>query len=377
VNVDKAARYHRLKRRAAVASTVLESAALALLLATGASAKLRGLASWIAPDGYDGLSSPATVGVYVLLLFLILHAVWAPLAYYTGVILERRYSLSSESAGSWLKDQINSLGLSLVFAVAGAELMYLAIHRWPVWWWLAAGAGFFAVELGLILVAPILLLPLFYRFKPLERPQLQERLRALSERAGIRVLGAYEWGLGEKTRRANAALVGAGGTRRIILSDTLLADYSDDEIEVVLAHELGHHVHRDVLTGAAARAVPLTLGLAAAAWVFHAAGSFGLLPGIHGIGDPAGLPLILLAAGSLVLAFAPLLHGLSRRHERRADEYALRLSERPAAFISAMRRLGAQNLAEPQPSRIVLWLFHSHPPIEERIERARRSLNLL
>jgi STE24 endopeptidase len=373
VNVEKAARYHRLRRRAAVASTVLESAALVLLLVTGASVTLRELASRSAPAAYDGPSSPAIIAIYVVLLSAILHAVWLPLAYYRGVILERRYSLSAESAGRWLRDQVNSLALSLLLALAGAELLYAAVHRWPTWWWLAAGGGFFAAELVMIMAAPILLLPIFYRCKPLDRPPLQERLRALSERAGIRLLGVYEWGLGEKTRRANAALVGAGRTRRILLSDTLLADYSDDEVEVILAHELGHHAHRDVLTGAVARAVPLTLGLAVAAWVFHGAGRAGLLRriGIDGIADPAGLPLILLSAGAIVLAFTPYIHWLSRRHERRADAYALHLTDRPSAFISAMRRLGAQNLAEPQPSRLVLWLFHSHPPIEERIEQAR------
>jgi STE24 endopeptidase len=125
-----------------------------------------------------------------------------------------------------------------------------------------------------------------------------------------------------------------------------------------------------------ARAVPLTLGLAVAAWICDAAASAGLLDGIgiQGIADPAGLPLILLAAGTVVLAFTPFMHGLSRLHERRADAYALRLTDRPSAFISAVRRLGAQNLAEPQPSRVVLWLFHSHPPIEERIEEARARL---
>ena len=201
---------------------------------------------------------------------------------------------------------------------------------------------------------------------------MQERLRTLAARAGLPALGVYEWGLGEKTRRANAALVGVGGTRRILLSDTLITDYSDDEIEVVLAHELAHHAHHDVLTAVAAQTTLLLLGLAAAAWTTELAAYLRPWVQAAGAADVAGLPLILLATGAVYVMAAPLVNALSRRHERRADAYALRLTARPTAFISAMRRLGAQNLAEPQPSRTVQWLFHSHPPIEERIEHAQQ-----
>ena len=374
VNTDKAVRYHRLKRRAAVGTALLGGSALAALLATGGSVALRELAASIVPAGYDRPSSPATLAVYVALLVVLFDVLLTPLTYYKDVVLERRYSMSLESTRSWLADQVKDLVLSLVFAVAAAELLYAAIRRWPALWWLAGGLAFVAIVAVLIVVAPVLLLPLFYRVKPLERFELQQRLAAVSGRAGVRVLGVYEWGLAAKTRRANAALVGAGGTRRILLSDTLLADYSDDEVEVILAHELGHHVHRDVLTGVAARTLPLILGLGIASRVFDAASRNGSLPGVQGIADPAGLPLIVLAAGAVVLALTPLVNALSRRHERRADEYALRLTERPDAFISAMRRLATQNLAEPQPSKLAVWLFHSHPPIDERIERARRFM---
>ncbi len=373
MNVDKAVRYHRLKRRAAIGATLVTAAVLLALLASPASQALRDLAAAAAAVPASPISSPVTVGIYVLLVCTILQAAVLPLTYYSSVLLERRYGLSTERTGRWLRDQIKAALVVSALALAGSEFVYFTIRRWPGSWWIAAALGCGGAMLLLARVAPVALLPLFYRFKPLERPQLQERLRALSERAGVPVLGAYEWGLGDKTHRANAALVGMGATRRILLSDTLLADYSDDEIEVILAHELGHHAYRDVLTAVAVQSALLLLAFFAAARAFDAIRTAGIPVAGSGIADVAGFPLILLVVGGVSWALAPVTNAVSRLHERRADAYALRLTDRPAAFISAMRRLGAQNLAEPQPSRMALWLFHSHPPIEERIERARRS----
>jgi STE24 endopeptidase len=371
VNIEKAVRYHRLKRRAGIAATVLSTTVLAALLTTGASEALRDFAARATGTASATVSAPAAIAAYVVVLCACLQAAALPMAWYNGVVLERRYGLSSETAARWLGDYLKAAAVSATIAVAAAELVYGAIRRWPNLWWLAAAIGGGAAVLLLARAAPIALLPLFYRFKPLERPLLQDRLRTLSLRAGAPVLGVYEWGLGEKTRRANAALVGVGSTRRILLSDTLLADYSDDEIEVILAHELAHHAHRDVLKGVGAQTSLLLLGFAAAAGAFEVLGTFGI-NGWRSPADVAGLPVLLLAVGAVSVVLSPLVHALSRRHERRADAYALKLTNQPAAFVSAMRRLGAQNLAEPQPSRAAVWLFHSHPPIEERIDSARR-----
>jgi STE24 endopeptidase len=235
---------------------------------------------------------------------------------------------------------------------------------------LTAGALFTLIIVGLTNLAPVLLLPLFYAVKPLDREALRVRLLALAERAGARVLGAYEWGLSAKTRKANAALAGIGGTRRILVSDTMLAEYSDEEIEVVLAHELAHHVHGDIWKGIAFESALMLAGFYLAGRTLVAStGRFGL----RDVADPAGLPLLLLAAGGLSFVMMPVAHAVSRAYERSADRFALNLTRNPSAFISAMRRLGAQNLAEEHPSKLMQWLFYSHPPIAERIETARKS----
>jgi STE24 endopeptidase len=195
-----------------------------------------------------------------------------------------------------------------------------------------------------------------------------DRLMALADRARTPVVGVYEWALSAHTKKANAALTGVGRTRRILVADTLLADYSEDEIEVVLAHELSHHVHHDLWRGMALQAVLLLVGFLVAHLALTGLADAARL---RGIDDPAGLPILLLAAGATSLLFAPLVNALSRSHERRADRYALDATRRPDAFISAMKRLSQQNLAEDDPSPLVQWLFYSHPPIRQRIAAAR------
>lgn len=363
MNEDKSARYHRLKRRAGVASALTTVVVLGGLLLTGASGALAAFARALAP-------SPAgTVALYVTMLAIVQEATGLPLIFYRTFFLERRYELSSEPFGAWLRDHAVASLLGIILGIAGAEVVYGLLVRYPSWWWLPSAGAFVLAMVLMAKMAPILLLPLFYKFKPLDRESLRARLEALSTRAGVPVLGVYEWGLGDKTRRANAALVGTGRTRRIIVSDTLLAVYSEDEIEVVMAHELGHHVHRDILMALVAESVKVIVAFAGARWALAA---LWRTAGLASPSDVAGLPLLLLAGGLVTLAATPLVNGLSRRNERRADRYALTMTGQPAAFISAMKRLAAQNLAEEDPSPTVLWLFHTHPPISQRIDAARR-----
>jgi STE24 endopeptidase len=224
------------------------------------------------------------------------------------------------------------------------------------------------VVILLVNAAPVLLLPLFYTFKPLERAPLRDRLTALAAKANTSIKGVFEWTLSDRTKKANAALTGIGNTRRILLSDTLLAEYSDDEIEVILAHELAHHVHRDIWSALGLDGLLTFGGFYAADRLLQRAVPFF---GLQSASDVAGIPVLLIAAGVLGLLVKPAMNAVSRSHERRADDYALRLTNNPSAFQSAMRRLGQQNLAEENPSRLVQAFFYTHPPIKERLRAAR------
>jgi len=362
-NEDKSTRYHRLRRRSALLSAGLGALLLLVLLGAGWSAALRTTAADLAAGSFLG-----TVCLYVLALSLLHDLIQLPLAFYEGVTLERRYELSTESTARWWKDHLKGWGIGTAFALLAAIAVFALIRWSPDSWWLWAAVVFSLVVVALAQLAPVLLLPLFYDVKPLNREALAARLAALAGRAGTPILGTFEWRLSDRTRKANAALAGLGRTRRILLSDTLLADYSDDEIEVILAHELAHHVHHDIWRAIVFETLLIAFGFYLADAVLTAwSGSFGTT----GKSDVATLPLMLLVMGGLSLLLMPLRNALSRSHERRADRYALTMTRNLDAFVTAMKRLAAQNLAEEEPSPLVEALFHSHPSISARISAAR------
>jgi STE24 endopeptidase len=362
-NEDKATRYHRLRRRAAVLSAALSGLFLVAVLVTGASAALRDVVTRI-----TGASFAATVLLYAAILVVCHELLLAPLAYYQGMTLEQRYGLSTQTVAGWWRDYVKAGAVALVLAGGGALILWSLIRWSPALWWIAAAAVFSAVLVVLAQLAPLVLLPLFYELKPLERDGLAERLVRLADRSGTRVAGVFEWRLGDRTRKANAAFMGLGRTRRILLSDTLLAAYSDDEMEVILAHELAHQVHRDIWSGIALEAILMTAAfLAAARALAGVDGSFG----IEGQADIAALPVVVLCGGLVSVVLKPVANAFSRAHERRADRYALEMTRNVAAFITAMTRLAAQNLAEERPSRLVEVMFYTHPPTVARIEAAR------
>jgi STE24 endopeptidase len=332
-------------------------------MVTGASVGLREQAVAVA-----GADTTLVVAACVLVLSILFDLATLPFSFYRGFLLERRYGLATEKMGHWLRDHLKAALIGLLFAELGAMFVYFTLRHWPQHWWVLAGAGYSLVIVILVNLAPVVLLPLFYRFKPLGKVELRDRLTALASKAGARIMGVYEWTLSDRTKKANAALAGMGNTRRILLSDTLLAEYSDDEIEVILAHELAHHVHKDIWTSVLYDMALTFTGFFAAHHVLRWAVPYF---GLQGAADPAGIPILLITAGAIGLAVRPLMNAVSRAHERRADAYALRMTNNPPAFISAMRRLGQQNLAEENPSRLVQALFYTHPPIRERLKAAQ------
>ena len=368
MNEDKSTRYHRLRRRAELLGTATAGVVLLGIATLGGAHRLRELAAAItqwAPGGFDDAMN---VVVFTILLIVILQIIEFPFAFYQGHLLEHRYGLSTQSTRRWLADHSKGAVLGLILAVAGTSVVFLALREYPDQWWWISALVFAVAMVGLARLAPVLLLPIFYKFKPLDRPALVDRLMILATRARTDIVGVFEWVLSDHTRKANAALAGLGRTRRILLSDTLLADYSEDEIEVILAHELAHHVHRDLWRGIAVQAAALFGGFYVADLVLRSAGDWLAL---RGLSDPAGLPVLLLLGGAWSLLLLPLLNAVSRAQERAADRYALTTTRNVDAFVTAMKRLSQQNLAEEYPSPLVRWLFYSHPPIRERIDAAR------
>ena len=359
----EARRYNRTKRWLGVADFAVGLAFLITLLATGWSGSLRDFALSLGFENY-----PLAVFLYVFLLLLLSKILTIGLEYY-GFRLERRYHLSNQRKRSWAWDELKGWLVGLVLATIVAEVLYFIIRQSPEHWWLIAWAVFLVLFVLLAQIAPVALFPIFYKFEPLDNEDLKQRLTRLGERAGTRVRGVYKWHLSEKSTKANAALTGLGATRRIILADTLLDNYSPDEIEAVLAHELGHHVHRHILKSIFVQAAVTLFGFWAANEVLHwAIDKQGIF---ERLSDFANLPLLVLVSTVLSVALMPALNAYSRYNERQADRYAFKSIASVDPFISSMNKLAGQNLAERTPSKWVEILFHSHPAISKRVEAAK------
>jgi len=357
-----ARRYNRIRRWLGIADFVLGLILMVALLATGWNSTLRDVA-YKATFQHYGLA----VFLYVLMLVLLGKVLGLGLDYYS-FRLEHRYQLSNLRLRAWIWDECKGFLVGIVLAGIVAELLYFIMREVPQHWWLIAWAAFLGLFVLLAQLAPVVLFPIFYKFAPLEDEELKARLVRLGERAGTKVRGVYQWKLSEKSKKANAALTGLGNTRRIILADTLLANYSTDEIEAVLAHELGHHVHRHIFKSILVQAGITFVGFWAANWVLHYA--IDRLHVFETLSDFANLPLLILVVTVLSFLVLPLLNAYSRFNERQADRYAFCSIATVAPFISAMNKLAEQNLAERSPAKWVEWFFHSHPAIARRVAAA-------
>src|SRR6266571_1920876 len=329
-----------------------------------------GLRDWLQPLSWQPVAGwyPLQVAAYFLILMLGYQIITSPLVYYGGFTLPHRYELSAMTLRSWLADFLKGLVLGLILETIVVELIYLLLATQPQTWWLEVALILLFFTVVMANLAPILILPLFYKFTPLPEGELTQRLLALANRAHTRVRGVFTMHMSSKTTAANAALMGLGNTRRIVLGDTMLDRYTPDEIEVVLAHELGHHVHHDlwkliigqsILTFGGLYLVNLALHWAVDTQHYYLR-----------LADPATMPFLLLVTAIFGLVVMPISNGLSRAIEYQADEYALQTTKMIGAFKSAMTRLANQNLADIEPSPLIEFLFHDHPAISKRLQHA-------
>jgi STE24 endopeptidase len=290
--------------------------------------------------------------VFTLLVLAVVEAVRLPLAFWRGFLRERRWGFSTQSAGGWAWDRVKGFVVGFVLTSAAMVALLGSRRLFPSWWPLVTAVGAALVALLLVFVAPLVLEPLFNRFEPLAEGELSTSLRRLAERAGVPVRDVLVADASRRTRKHNAYVSGLGRSRRVVLFDTLLADAPPPEIEVVIAHELGHRRHRDVAT-----------------WTVLAMAGFagGVLVAWALDPSPRRIPVLLFAWGLLELASLPFMTALSRRLERRADRFALELTRDRRAFESAFRRISLANLADLDPPRLVYALLFTHPTPPERM----------
>ena len=360
-----ARRYSRLKVRAALADTLIQLALLAGLAFTPAGASF---AAWV-----DERFASPYVGfvVFAAGYTLVLLAATLPLDFYSGFVLEHRFGLSNQTLGKWAWQRVKSFAVALVFGLPLGLAFYALIRSAGIWWWIPVGILFFGFSVLFAQLAPVAIFPLFYRFERIENQALEARLQALLRSAGLSLQGLYRFDMSRDTRKGNAALAGLGRTRRILLGDTLLENLSENEIEAVVAHEVGHHAHKHLWKTLVVGFLVELGGLALAAllhawWVSR--------QGLADLSDLRGFPFLLFVLAFYGQLVGPLLGALSRRQEWQADRYALAHSRAPEALATALQKLQEQNLEDPNPPRWVVWLFHDHPPISQRVALIERTV---
>jgi STE24 endopeptidase len=355
-------RYRKLKRAASIVSFILTIGMLMVVIVTPAD-------EWLRDQALEFSTNSALGAIVVFIdLYIALQVLTFLPHVYSSLFLERRAGMSVQLFGSWIEDWVKGLAIGLVIGIAGAAGVYALLDNFQDTWWLIAGAGVTVFVILLTNLAPVILMPLFYRFEPLADGPVRDRLLALCDRVGVNAVDASVWKISEKSNRSNAAVVGWGNTRRVIVSDTMLDTYEPDEIEAVLAHELGHHVSGDIRNAILVQTPITFLSFLAIHLVI------GWLEGplnLTGREDLAGMPALALILIGVSLIALPLMNGYSRWREASADRYALDTIDDPGSFARAMDRLAAQNLADRNPHRLVEILFHSHPAIDKRVAQAR------
>lgn len=348
--VARASRYHRPLYWAAAADLALATAFLVAL-------------SWSAEVGaLDPRSLPwwaRTLG-YASIIIVLLAALGTPLAFWRGYLREHRFGFSTQTWNCWLIDRLKAVGINLVL-VPPLLLGLVALARALPDWWVVPGAAALALTVFLFsFLAPVLLAPLFNHFRPLHQEPLRSELHELASAARVAVEEVLVEDTSRRTRKANAYVTGLGGTRRLVVSDTLLAEASPAEIRTVIAHELGHRRRRHLLLGTALSLVGVIAGTVV---VWALLGTT--------VADPHRLPLLLLVVIALTVVTGPAVNALSRRWEQDADRFALELTRDQDAYEQTFRRLAATNLSDLDPPKLVYLLLFTHPTPPQRLAAAR------
>jgi STE24 endopeptidase len=364
-NRSRTKTYNRTKLAVSLLVAVLVFAFVFIVVATGFSRNVASLASALGKNHYIALL------IFVAILGIVEIAATLPLKVYSGFYLEHKYNLSNQSLPQWLWEHAKAVLVGIPLVVPLLLIFFYCLEQYGAAWWFPVGVVVFVFTTLLARVAPKVIFPLFYKFAPLSRADLKGRINRLCTEAGFHVEGVFSFNMSKNTKKANAGFTGLGRTKRVILGDTLLEKFSDDEIETVLAHELGHYSHGHIWKGILINTIVTFVGLFITSRLYMASLS---LFGFERIDDLAALPLLGFWLGIFGFVTTPLMNMISRKHEYQADHYAVRKSGNPSAFIGALNKLADTNLADSTPNPIVEFLFYSHPSIEKRIKRAEKEL---
>ncbi len=358
VDPSIAKQYSRTKLTLGIVSSVLSFAVMLAIVVFGFSQALQTWSVSIATNDY------VAVMLFLVAVGTIESLITFPIGFYSSYIVEHRYNLSNQTLGRWAWERIKGLLVGAPLMLVVVLVLFYCLKTYDEWWWLPVSIVLTLFSIVLARIVPTFVMPLFYKFTPVENGSLRERITKLCNNAGVHIEGIFSFNMSKNTKKANAGFTGIGKSKRIILGDTLMKEFSEEEIETVFAHELGHYKHRHIIIGIIVGILSTFIGLFIASRLYSLSLSWF---GFKAITDLAALPLLGLWLSIFGLVTSPLGNMLSRKHEREADTYAVRTTNNKLAFVSALRKLGDTNLAAREPHPLVEFLFYSHPSIARRI----------
>ncbi|MBI5474172.1 MAG: M48 family metallopeptidase [Ignavibacteriae bacterium] len=353
-----AKRYSRTKLILGIASSLLSFVVVLLIVLSGVSLALGRAANSLSGNEYGALL------LFLVMIGAIESVVTLPMSFASSYIIEHKYHLSNQTLGRWAWEKTKGLLVGGVFGAIVACVLWYCLTTYGAMWWFPVSIVLTFFSIVLARIVPTFIMPLFYKFTPIENGSLKDRIVRLCSAAGVHITGIFSFNMSKNTRKANAGFTGIGKSKRIILGDTLMNEFTEEEIETVFAHELGHYKHKHIIIGILVGIVSTFVGLYITARVYSIS-----LPwfGFSSITELGALPLLGLWLSIFGLATSPLGNMLSRKHEREADRYAVATTKNRNAFVSALRKLAGTNLADPDPHPLVEFLFYSHPSIARRI----------
>ncbi len=353
-----AKKYNNIKLAISIAKTILTFILIYLFLKTGYSTELVSYLSKFTGNEY------LLFLLFVAVTGFAMSVVFSPLNFYSDFILEHKYNLSNQNFFQWVWENLKS---TLVAGIIGIPLLlafYYSIRSFGELWWLPFSILLFLFSVVLAKFLPVVILPLFYKIKPLENENLKNKIDTLAKNAGMKIENLYQFNMSKNTKKANAMFTGLGKTKKIILGDTLLEKFNEDEIETVIAHELGHYKHKHIVKN-------LVIGVFSSFLTFYLMAYFYKLSlpwfGFTDISQIDAIPLLSLWAMVIGLLLEPVTNIISRKFEYEADKYAVISTGKKEVFINALEKLTEQNLSDKDPHPFVEWFFYSHPSIKNRI----------
>ena len=356
-------KYNNTKLFVGITKGLISFLLLFLFVYLGYSLKIENLIRYYVQNNYY------TFIIYIFAIGIVSSLLFAPVNFYTGFYLEHKYKLSNQTFIKYVIENIKSILVGLVIGVPILLLFFFVINQFGDLWWLIFASAMFLISVVLSQIFPILIMPIFYKIIPLQDEELKSRITKLAEGAGITVQNVFSFDMSKNTKKANAAFTGLGKTKRIILGDTLLNDYSKDEIETVIAHELGHYKHKHILKNILFGTVTSFLTFFIISVLYKNSLTWFDFTSINQI---AALPILSLWAMLIGLFQTPIGNILSRKYEYEADRYAISSTLKPQSFIKTLNKLTDQNLGDRTPHPFVEWFFYSHPSIKNRIGAIER-----